>query len=374
MSGDWAARAGTVEEVIRRRFVRRLAGLVPGTRIGRVRWPRPLLIRPWPWHYWWQAHLLDCLVDAQRRAPQPWRAVEIAALARTVRLRNLGSWTNRYYDDIAWFGLAVQRAGPLARRSTQPALAAITARLRAGWTPAGGGGIWWRRGDDFKNAPANGPAAILAARAGDLDFATTITDWIAATLVDPQTGLVRDGVRLNPDGTIRTVEATTYTYCQGVYLGACVELAERDGHPRWAERAATVLHARHRHGRTGRGDPGLRRRRRRRAVQRHPGPLPRRHRGPTPRAHRARRPARAGQRRRGLAGPHSTWTTPPTAARCSPPTGADRPAPRDRGSPKPTCRYSCRHGCSWKPPPEQPAPSPRRRPPIRPDTGGPTGM
>jgi predicted alpha-1,6-mannanase (GH76 family) len=243
VSGDWAGRAGTVEDVIRRRFVRRLAGAVPGTRIGRVRWPRPLFIRPWPWHYWWQAHLLDCLVDAHRREPQPWRAVEIAALARTVRLRNFGSWTNDYYDDIAWFGLAVQRAGPLARRSAPSALAAITARLRAGWTPAGGGGIWWRRGDDFKNAPANGPAAILAARTGDLDFAVQITDWMAATLVDPQTGLVRDGVRLNPDGTIRTVEATTYTYCQGVYLGACVELAERDGHPRWADRAATVLNA-----------------------------------------------------------------------------------------------------------------------------------
>ena len=39
------------------------------------------------------------------------------------------------------------------------------------------------------------------------------------------------------------MEATTYTYCQGVYLGACVELAERDGHPRWAERADTVLNA-----------------------------------------------------------------------------------------------------------------------------------
>ena len=243
MSGDWAARAGTVEDVIRRRFVRRLAGVVPGTRIGRVRWPRPLLIRPWPWHYWWQAHLLDCLVDAHRRSPHPLRAMEIAALARTVRLRNFGSWTNDYYDDIAWFGLAVQRAGPLARRSAPSALAAITARLRAGWTPAGGGGIWWRRGDDFKNAPANGPAAILAARTGDLEFAARITDWIAATLVDPQTGLVRDGIRLNVDGTIRNLEATTYTYCQGVYLGACVELAERDGHPRWADRAATVLNA-----------------------------------------------------------------------------------------------------------------------------------
>jgi predicted alpha-1,6-mannanase (GH76 family) len=35
----------------------------------------------------------------------------------------------------------------------------------------------------------------------------------------------------------------TYTYCQGVYLGACVELAERDGHPRWVDRAAAVLDA-----------------------------------------------------------------------------------------------------------------------------------
>ena len=42
----------------------------------------------------------------------------------------------------------------------------------------------------------------LTARTGDLEFATKITDWIAATLIDPQTGLVRDGVRLNPDGTI----------------------------------------------------------------------------------------------------------------------------------------------------------------------------
>jgi predicted alpha-1,6-mannanase (GH76 family) len=171
VSSDWAGRAGTVEEAIRRRFVRRLAGVVPGTRIGRVRWPRPLSSRPLqillgPWHYWWQAHLLDCLVDAHRRAPQPWRALEIAALARTVRLRNFGSWTNDYYDDIAWFGLAVQRAGPLARRSAPSALAAITARLRAGWTPAGGGGIWWRRGDDFKNAPAKGSQINYSCRFG----------------------------------------------------------------------------------------------------------------------------------------------------------------------------------------------------------------
>ena len=69
MSGDWAARAGTVEQVIRRRFVRRLAGVVPGTRIGRVRWPRPLFMRPWPWHYWWQALWVPETVHTARDLP-----------------------------------------------------------------------------------------------------------------------------------------------------------------------------------------------------------------------------------------------------------------------------------------------------------------
>jgi len=106
---DWASRAAAAERAVVRRHLRRLAGVVPGTRIGRIRWPRLPPTKPWPWHYWWQAHLLDCLVDAQLRSPRPERADAIAAVARTVRLRNLGSWTNDYYDDVAWFGLAVQR-------------------------------------------------------------------------------------------------------------------------------------------------------------------------------------------------------------------------------------------------------------------------
>jgi predicted alpha-1,6-mannanase (GH76 family) len=242
-SVDWAARAAVAERAVVRRHLRRLCGIFPGTRIGRIRWPRVPPARPWPWHYWWQAHLLDCLVDAQLRAPRPARADTIAAVARTVRLRNLGSWTNDYYDDVAWFGLAVQRAGTLARRSARPALGAVVLQLRTGWTTDGGGGIWWRRGDDFKNAPANGPAAILLARGGHVALAASIVDWMHETLLDPATGLIRDGVRLGPDGGVRAVEGTTYTYCQGVHLGACVALSELDGSSRWEERAAAVLDA-----------------------------------------------------------------------------------------------------------------------------------
>ena len=236
-SVDWAARAAAAERAVVRRHLRRLGGVRP----RHAHRPDPLAaacrpMRPWPWHYWWQAHLLDCLVDAQLRAPRPARADAIAAVARTVRLRNLGSWTNDYYDDVAWFGLAVQRAGTLARRSARPALGAVVLQLRDGWTADGGGGIWWRRGDDFKNAPANGPAAILLARGGHAGLAGSIVDWMHDTLRDPATGLIRDGVRVRPDGAVGAVEGTTYTYCQGVYLGACVALGEVDGSQRWAER------------------------------------------------------------------------------------------------------------------------------------------
>jgi hypothetical protein len=53
VSGDRAGRGGAVEGVIRRRFLRRLAGVVPGTRIGRVRWPRPRPVHWWPWTWTW---------------------------------------------------------------------------------------------------------------------------------------------------------------------------------------------------------------------------------------------------------------------------------------------------------------------------------
>jgi predicted alpha-1,6-mannanase (GH76 family) len=240
---DWSERAGIAERAVVRRHLRRIAGVVPGTRIGRIRWPRPLPVSPVPWHYWWQAHLLDCMIDAQLRSPERRRARAIGALVRGVRLHNAGSWLNRYYDDVAWLGLAVQRAGLLAGRSGPSALAAITNRLHDGWTEGGGGGIWWRRDDDFKNAPANGPAAILLARDGQSAFAAAIADWMAETLIDPDSGLVRDGVRVAPDGSIRAVEPYIYTYCQGVHLGACVELAERDGHHRFTDRAMAIVDA-----------------------------------------------------------------------------------------------------------------------------------
>lgn len=238
MSGPWAARAGAAERAVHTRHLQP-GWAPPGTRLGRVGWPaRPVEVR---WHYWWQAHLLDCLVDAFCRAPAPWRRRTIAALARGVRLRNLTGWVNSYHDDIAWLGLALQRSASLAGVRRPRAELAIAHRLRIGRGPAGG--MRWRVGDDFVNVPATGPAAIFFARRGNLGLAGSLADWILEQLVDPDTGLAFDGARVHPDGSVRTVERAVYSYCQGVLLGACVELATATGQRRWAEQADRTVHA-----------------------------------------------------------------------------------------------------------------------------------
>ena len=71
MDQVWANRAASAEAAVRARHLKRLWGM-PGTQLGVVAWP-PVRKYRWfgVWHYWWQAHLLDCLVDAQLRDPRP---------------------------------------------------------------------------------------------------------------------------------------------------------------------------------------------------------------------------------------------------------------------------------------------------------------
>jgi predicted alpha-1,6-mannanase (GH76 family) len=220
----WANRAASSEAAVAQRHLKRLWAL-PGTQLGVVAWPSTRRDRLFgTWHYWWQAHLLDCLVDAQLRDPQPERRTKINRQVRSHRLRNNFSWVNSYYDDMAWLALALERAARVAGVERKRALPKLADQFVKAWVPEDGGGIPWRKQDQFFNAPANGPAGIFLARYPDrLKRAEQMGDWIDRTLIDPETHLVFDGIK---SGSLVRAQ---YTYCQGAVLGLETELAARTG-------------------------------------------------------------------------------------------------------------------------------------------------
>lgn len=238
MDQMWANRAASAEAAIAQRHLRRVWGL-PGTQLGVVAWPATAVHRRFTtWHYWWQAHLLDNLVDAQLRDPQPERLTSIARQIRGHRLRNIGKWTNDYYDDMAWLALSLERAGRLTGVGRPKALGKLADQFLTSWVPEDGGGIPWRKQDQFFNAPANGPAAIFLARYDDrLRRAQQMADWIDETLLDPETHLIFDGIK---GGSLVRAQ---YTYCQGVVLGVETELAARTDDTRHAERVHRLVAA-----------------------------------------------------------------------------------------------------------------------------------
>lgn len=229
-------RADLAEQAIVRRHVRALWGQ-PQMRLGALVWPASVLDRSFArWCYWWQAHLLDCAVDAAHRAPTPERLNRVAALARGIRTRNLTGWTNRYYDDMAWLALALERADRLLGVRFGDALTDLRTALFDGWNPAVGA-VPWRSGDDYYNTPAIGPTGIAMARLGELPRARQLADFLHTRLRDTASGLIADGVH-EPGGR---VEGALLTYCQGVAIGLETELVLRTGDSSHRRRAAALV-------------------------------------------------------------------------------------------------------------------------------------
>ncbi|MDY6051217.1 MAG: glycoside hydrolase family 76 protein [Rothia sp. (in: high G+C Gram-positive bacteria)] len=232
-------RAHTAAHSVTRLFGHRVAGL-PGTLLGRTSHPstnRRTRLNS-EWHYWWQAHLLDNLLDAgfrQLRAPGGQQQAqaslqEARSVLRGIQVRNFGSYPNHYYDDMAWLTLACERLNRLALAvegdgdsAAQDAATRLYRELAAACTPEVGGGAFWSKDHDFKNTPATAPIALALARAHRYEQAAALLNWLHATLFDAERKLYLDGVRVTGRGEqaeITSVEGALYTYNQGPVLGA----------------------------------------------------------------------------------------------------------------------------------------------------------
>ncbi len=216
---DRAASAAAAEASVSHRHLRRFWAYPQG-RLGVITWPAPWRHRLFVhYNYWWQAHLLDCLIDAQLRAPDARRRHVIEHLPRALLVRNRGTLVNDYFDDVAWLALAMGRVRDELGLDPGWRDLHLARHLYLRWrADAAGGGIPWRKGDVFRNVPANGSMAIVMARRGRHARTRDTVEWIYRHLHDPDTGMILEGRR--PEGPDRRL----YTYNQGLVLGALLEL------------------------------------------------------------------------------------------------------------------------------------------------------
>jgi predicted alpha-1,6-mannanase (GH76 family) len=242
--GTWASRADAAQQTLADLFWRTDLSMFSSQT---PRQPDPGKER---FNYWWQAHGVDVLVDGLVRTGAPQYRQRLAEIYQGLVARVGTDLINEWYDDMEWMALAFLRASDATGEAAyKRAVMTLWADIKTGWNDEQGGGIAWRKPQlDYKNTPANAPAVILGARlyqrfgnADDLTWAKRIYDWQKANLVDPETGFVWDGKNRTGDG--RVDKDWEFTYCQGVFIGAGVELYRVTGDQSYLRDAARTVAA-----------------------------------------------------------------------------------------------------------------------------------
>ena len=197
-------------------------------------------------HYWWLAHVIDVRLDAyERSGDRKW--VEAAdRVYRNILARNGGSLFNDYFDDMLWYGLAILRLHDATANSRylEDAEAIWAHVVEFGWNDEQGFSVAWRKQQlDYKNTPSNGPFVILSCRLAQhiphpqyVKYAQATYDWLTNKLVDRDSGFVADGINRERDGRVDT--QWRFTYNQGLYVGAAVELGHLTGNKGLLEQAS----------------------------------------------------------------------------------------------------------------------------------------
>jgi predicted alpha-1,6-mannanase (GH76 family) len=157
------------------------------------------------------------------------------AIGNTFDKNRGNNFTNEYLDDTGWWGLAWVRAYDLTGESRYLDMAKKTADYMNSYRDGTcGGGVWWRNDKTYKNAITNElfiklSAALHHRIAGDTVYLQRARDtwqWFQASGMINANNLINDGL---DSATCRNNGQTTWTYNQGVILGALVQLHDATG-------------------------------------------------------------------------------------------------------------------------------------------------
>lgn len=176
-----------------------------------------------------EAVLANTFAKAQITVPKGKQAGALT------KMTGFPGFLNDYYDDEGWWALAWTDAYDQTGKPEYLAMASsIFKDMSAAWDNTCGGGIWWSRDRNYKNAIANelffSVAASLARRGSDADkaqaadWAAKEWKWFQASGMINKDHLVNDGLIIDKtDGTCRNNGRTVWSYNQGVVLGGLTE-------------------------------------------------------------------------------------------------------------------------------------------------------
>ncbi|KAK4466875.1 hypothetical protein QBC42DRAFT_41966 [Cladorrhinum samala] len=167
--------------------------------------------------------------------------------------RGFNEFLNNYYDDEGWWALALIRSWDVTREQAYLNMAErIFQDMHNGTDNVCGGGIWWSKDRDYKNAIANelylSVAASLANRVenkkGDyLEIAENTWAWFKKSGMINQDNLINDGLRIESDGSCVNNGLPTWSYNQGVVLGGLVEMHRATGNKTFLDEALKIAEA-----------------------------------------------------------------------------------------------------------------------------------
>jgi predicted alpha-1,6-mannanase (GH76 family) len=200
----------------------------------------------WKTTGWWNAaNALTVLVDYSKLSDTPdFRP----AIANTFERNSQKHFLNEYYDDEGWWALGWAGAYEVTHEARYLEMAEqIFADMSGGWDDACGGGIWWKKPKQYKNAIANelflSVAAKLAGlvqdadrRAKYLEWAQREWKWFAASGMINAENLVNDGL----DSACHNNRRNTWSYNQGVIVGGLSALAKQSGDAKPLEVAESI--------------------------------------------------------------------------------------------------------------------------------------
>ncbi len=207
---------------------------------------RALTLPGFPAAYWNYAQGLDALADGLERT----RGQQFAGwLPVAVQGQERRYWLEGLYDDENWMSMTLLRAYDLVGDPAYLERAQFLYEdIQLGWdeTCCGEvkGGIWWDKAKTGKATASNAGPVItgvrLAQRSGQskfLAFAQRAYDHWRANMVISKTGQVVDNIPVSGTPSSLTF---TFTYNEGLMLGAALELHRATGESRYLEDAHLI--------------------------------------------------------------------------------------------------------------------------------------